>query len=71
MDDFRAELRSELLAEIAAFLDEWGMSPSRFGRKAANDTDVIKRVRERKFTIETAQRLRNYMAAHRQVAADN
>lgn len=54
-----------LLDEIEAFLSASGMGETYFGRQAAGNTEVVKRLRSgRDVTTTTAERLRAYMAAN-------
>jgi hypothetical protein len=59
-------IREQLLGEIEEFLTRHGMSASRFGRLAANDTALVSRMRAgTAVRIDTADRLRQFMAEYR------
>lgn len=59
-----------LLREIEAFSLEVGMRPSTISRKAVNDGKLPSRLRVGgQVTLETAERLRAYMAEHRAARA--
>jgi plasmid maintenance system antidote protein VapI len=62
-------MRSEdvILHEIQTFIERLGMSETRFGRLSVGDPTVIKRLRNRKsITLETADRIRDFMRQHEQ-----
>lgn len=55
-------IRAALLAEVEAFLELSGMTPSRLGKEAINDPSWYFRFQRGMDTkIETADRLRSYM----------
>lgn len=60
---------SSLLAEIEAFLAETGMKKTVFGRAALNDGAFVKRLQDGGgVTLATVDRVRAYIAKHRQLA---
>ncbi len=57
-------IRSELLAEISAFVRQAGMAETTFGRRACNDGKLVARLRSGKgVTTRTVEKLRAYMGA--------
>ncbi len=57
-------IRSELLAEISAFVGQAGMAETTFGRLACNDGKLVARLRSGKgVTTRTVEKLRAYMGA--------
>ncbi len=57
-------IRSELLAEISAFVRDAGMAETTFGRLACNDGKLVARLRSGKgVTTRTVEKLRAYMGA--------
>jgi len=60
----------QLLAEIEAFLAEFGVAPTKFGLAAVNDGHLVKNLRAgASVTLRTADRVRDYMAGARRQAA--
>jgi phosphopantothenoylcysteine decarboxylase/phosphopantothenate--cysteine ligase len=58
--------KPELLSEIEAFLAETGMSATKLGLTAINDSHLVKRLRKgTSVTLKTADRVRSYMAQQR------
>lgn len=61
----------QLLSDIEAFLDRQGMAPSTFGENACEYKNLVKRLRAGKtVTLETADRVRRYMAKVESEAAE-
>ena len=55
-----------LLAEIEAFLEQTGLSPTKFGLAAVNDGHLVANLRKgTSVTLKTADRVRAYMARWR------
>jgi len=55
-----------LLAEINSFLAESRMSASYFGKRAAGNSELVDRLsRGKTITLQTAERVRAFMAARR------
>jgi hypothetical protein len=55
-----------LLADIERFLEQWAMTPSRFGQLAMNDAKFVSRLREGKdVRTGTADRVREFMRDYR------
>ena len=55
-----------LLSEIDAFLTETGMSPSYFGKRAANNGRLVERLRSgRRIWPDAETRVREFMSAER------
>jgi hypothetical protein len=54
----------ELLRELDAFLDRYGIADSTFGIRAANDSHLVERIRNRPAAIRrsTILKIRKYMA---------
>lgn len=60
----------DLLSDIDTFLAETGMGASYFGKKAAGNSELVSRLRSgRRIWPETAQQVRNFIAAERQKRA--
>lgn len=58
--------REQLLKEIDAFLAKHGMSATRFGTLAANDTALVSKMKNgRSVRVDMFDRLRRFMAAYR------
>lgn len=59
--------KEKLLEEIERFLREFAMKPTVFGVKALHDTAFVSRLRDvrRDATLETAARVRKFMADYR------
>lgn len=54
---------AELLEKIEAFIVRTGMKPSRFGREAMNDGDLIRQLREgRSLSLKNAKKVIDFMA---------
>ena len=52
----------QLLAEINAFLAVSGMAATTFGKRAANNSQVVDRMSEgRSVTLRTAERIRQFI----------
>jgi len=59
----------DLLAEIEAFLEETGLSPTKLGLAAVNDGHLVANLRKgTSVTLKTADRVRGYMAARHRAA---
>lgn len=59
-------MANTLLTDIKAFLDESGMGPSYFGKVACGNSELVGRLESGKtITLETADRIREYMAERR------
>jgi hypothetical protein len=59
----------DLLAEIAAFANERGISESTFGRMAVNDGKFVGRLRKSTVTIASVDKARAFIKAERDKAA--
>jgi phosphopantothenoylcysteine decarboxylase / phosphopantothenate---cysteine ligase len=60
----------DLLADIEAFVAEFGVSPTKFGLAAVNDGHLIKNLRGgASVTLKTADKVRAYMLAQRSQAS--
>lgn len=58
--------KSSLTAEIEAFLDRVGMSPTRFGVLTVNDAKLVSRLRAGSdVRTQTADKLREFMREYR------
>lgn len=67
---------ASLLSEIEAFLSQTGMGPTYFGAKACGNAELVKRLRRAasdghrtrrtSVGIETAEKVRAYIASERQ-----
>lgn len=62
-------IQEALVTEIDAFLSEHKIGETTLGRRAVNDPNVVKRLRQNRITIRTAQRLRDFMAVQRNTVA--
>jgi hypothetical protein len=67
MTDNRTE---SLLAEVNAFIERTGMSPSAFGTRAVNDVNFVFTLRGgRNPTFRRIQRARDFIASHQSESA--
>jgi predicted Ser/Thr protein kinase len=58
--------REKLLAEVEAFLEKTGMRETTFGFETVNDPALVSDLRNgRNVRIDTAEKLRNYIAKNR------
>lgn len=56
----------DLLTDIRAFLAETGMSPSYFGKRAAGNSELVKRLAKGKtVTLVTDEKVRGFMRDNR------
>lgn len=63
---------AELLAQIEAFLDRTGMSPTRFGLDATGEGGLIKSIRDgRSITLRHGRRLVEFMDGYSQDEASS
>lgn len=61
---------TDLLDDIAAFCRRHDMAETTFGRHAVNDGKFVGRLRSGgSVTVDTIDRVRNYMTNHRQAKA--
>lgn len=51
-------------ADVTAFCKKKQMTESRFGREVAKNTELMRRIRARKASIETLLRVSQYMVEH-------
>jgi hypothetical protein len=59
-------MQPDLLADIEAFLDAHGLSPTRFGHEALGDRHFVKQLRNgRRVWPETEAKVRNFMVTYR------
>lgn len=59
-----------LLTEIEGFLEETGMSATRFGSLALNDPPFVAQLRDgRDCKLSTVEKVRSFMTAHRREAS--
>ena len=64
-------LTDQFRAEVDAFLADTGMSASKFGRDALNDTHFVRRLREQRDTkLATVDRVRAFMVEQRAIRAN-
>lgn len=63
----RDSFTAKLFAEIRAFCDRTGMSPSKLGKKALNDSKVLPKLLagDVSITLPNADRLRTFMKNYR------
>ena len=55
---------ADLLSDIRSFLAETGMGPSYFGRKAAGNSELVKRLEDGgRVWPETEQKVRDFLAS--------
>jgi hypothetical protein len=60
-----SEHHPELLRDIRAFLAKTGMGPAYFGKRAAENSELVKRLENNgRVWPETERRIRDFMAAH-------
>ena len=60
---------AQLLAEIEAFMERTGMSPTAFGRRALNDGNFIPRLEQgRAPSLGTIDRVRKFIAQNSKAA---
>lgn len=58
-------LETKLLTDIEAFLARTGMGASYFGKRAAGNSELVRRLREgRPLQTNTERRVRVFMAGH-------
>ncbi|MBN9078548.1 MAG: hypothetical protein J0H84_20260 [Rhizobiales bacterium] len=63
-------MNGDLISDIREFLSETGMGPSYFGKAACGNSEVVGRLESgRTITLETAERIRAFMAERRVRAA--
>jgi hypothetical protein len=68
-DDMANKFSEKLLSDIEDFLSVTGMGPSYFGKQAAKNSELVKRLREGKpIQSDTEQRVRDFMRANRSKA---
>jgi hypothetical protein len=59
-------MNSDLISDIRDFLSETGMGPSYFGKAACGNSEVVSRLESgRTITLETAEKIRAFMAERR------
>ncbi|HET7413420.1 MAG TPA: hypothetical protein VFJ18_12250 [Pararhizobium sp.] len=59
-------MNSDLISDIRDFLSETGMGPSYFGKAACGNSEVVSRLESgRTITLETAEKIRVFMAERR------
>lgn len=60
--------KDRLLGEVEAFLHEFGMLPTVFGKQSTGDPAFVGRLRvvRKTVTVETAGKVRRYMSAYRE-----
>jgi hypothetical protein len=61
--------KAALLEEIRAFIAEQGMSETRFGLEAVNDSRFLRRLPNRDVTLRTVTKIQEYMRRQRARAA--
>jgi hypothetical protein len=66
LEDILRRMNGDLISDIRKFLSETGMGPSYFGKAACGNSEVVGRLESgRTITLETAERIRAFMAERR------
>lgn len=68
LEDIVRPMNDDLLSDIHGFLTETGMGPSYFGKAACGNSEVVGRLEAgRTITLETAEKIRSFIAARRSI----
>lgn len=59
-------MQGDLLKEVRDFIGASGLSKSAFGRRAVNDSHLMKRIETGSVTLKTVERVRTFIASEKE-----